>query len=123
MKIISFEDVKSLNISPSDCYLWVEDMIKNKKAAQLPAKTHMNMPGNIFCNVMPSLVPGISGAVCLQVRSVLRYGRDHRQPGTGLYRRCEERPRQIPEKTVPRRADDPPHAGQPVTDPPPAAGG
>ena len=73
MKIISFEDVKSLNISPSDCYLWVEDMIKNKKAAQLPAKTHMNMPGNIFCNVMPSLVPQSEDIFAGGVKVVTRY--------------------------------------------------
>ena len=73
MKIISFEDVKALNISPADCYLWVEDMIKNKKTAQLPAKTHMNMPGNIFCNVMPSIVPQSEDDFAGGVKVVTRY--------------------------------------------------
>lgn len=56
MKIISFEDVNSLNVNPVDCYNWVSEMILHKADAFLPAKTHMNMPGNVFCNVMPSLL-------------------------------------------------------------------
>ena len=62
MKIISFEDVRNLGISPVHCYEWVSDMIANKKSAFLPAKTHMSMPGNIFCNVMPCLVGGLDKA-------------------------------------------------------------
>lgn len=62
MKIISFEDVRSLNISPAKCYEWVSEMILHKADAFLPAKTHMNMPGNVFCNVMPSLIPGLAGS-------------------------------------------------------------
>ncbi|QUC66676.1 ornithine cyclodeaminase [Aristaeella hokkaidonensis] len=73
MKIISFDDVKSLNISPTDCYRWVEDMIKNKKTAQLPAKTHMNMPGNVFCNVMPCIVAQSKDSFVGGVKVVTRY--------------------------------------------------
>lgn len=73
MKIISFEDVKALNISSTDCYHWVEEMIKNKKNAQLPAKTHMNMPGNIFCNVMPSIIPLSDSFTAGGVKIVTRY--------------------------------------------------
>lgn len=56
MKIVSFEDVKSLNISPVDCYEWVSEMILHKKDAILPPKTQMSMPQNVFCNVMPSIL-------------------------------------------------------------------
>ena len=73
MKIISFEDVRALSISPADCYMWVDDMIKNKKNAQLPAKTHMNMPGNIFCNVMPSIIPLSEDFYAGGVKIVTRY--------------------------------------------------
>lgn len=31
MKIIGFEDVRTLNISPEDCYKWVSEMIIHKK--------------------------------------------------------------------------------------------
>ena len=73
MKIISFEDVKSLNISPALCYEWVSEMILNKGDAFLPAKTHMNMPGNVFCNVMPCLVPGPDETKMGGVKVVTRY--------------------------------------------------
>ena len=56
MKLITFEDIKSLNISPHDCYEMARSMIKNKNDALLPEKTHMNMPEGIFCNVMPSIL-------------------------------------------------------------------
>ena len=55
MKIISFNDIKSLDIPAEKCYAWVSDMILNKKNAILPQKIQMNLPGNIFCNVMPSI--------------------------------------------------------------------
>lgn len=58
MKIVSFENVKALNISPTHCYEWVSEMIAHKADAVLPAKIHMNMPGNVFCNVMPCLIHG-----------------------------------------------------------------
>ncbi len=56
MKIIGFEDIKSLNISPAQCYKWASEMIADKHNSFLPAKTQMNMPGNVFCNVMPCLI-------------------------------------------------------------------
>ena len=73
MKIVNFEDVKSLKISPTVCYEWVNEMIAGKEKAFLPAKTHMNMPGNIFCNVMPCLVSGIGDANMGGVKIVTRY--------------------------------------------------
>ena len=73
MKIIDFDDIKSLDISPKDCYRWVEEMIMGKETAFLPPKTHMNLPGNIFCNVMPSFVSGIGDSVVGGVKVVTRY--------------------------------------------------
>ena len=73
MKIISFDDIRCLNISPADCYRWVDDMILNKQSAQLPAKIHMNMPGNIFCNVMPSIVRQSGDIFVGGVKVVTRY--------------------------------------------------
>lgn len=72
MKIISFEDVKSLHISPVQCYEWVKEMIAHKEEALLPAKTHMSMPGNIFCNVMPCLIHNETGTIG-GVKVVTRY--------------------------------------------------
>lgn len=73
MKIISFDDVRSLNISPVECYNWVNDMIVHKADALLPAKTHMNMPGNVFCNVMPSIICGLADTNWGGVKVVTRY--------------------------------------------------
>ena len=63
MKIIGFEDIKNMNISPVRCYEWVLEMIRDKDKAMLPPKTHLNMPGNIFCNVMPSIIENAEGKI------------------------------------------------------------
>lgn len=73
MKIISFDDVKSLNINPVSCYEWVSDMIQQKGNAQLPAKIHMTLPENVFCNVMPSIIPDVDGMDVGGVKVVTRY--------------------------------------------------
>ena len=56
MKIISFEDIRNLNITPQTCLQWVSDMIANKKEALLPAKISMKPVEKIFCNVMPCIL-------------------------------------------------------------------
>lgn len=56
MKLITFDNIKSLNINPVDCYNWVVDMIAHKSTAILPAKTHMDLSCGVFCNVMPSII-------------------------------------------------------------------
>ena len=56
MKVIGFEDIKALQISPAQCYAWVSEMIGKKGMTVLPPKVHMNLPENIFCNVMPSIL-------------------------------------------------------------------
>ena len=53
MKIITFDDIKNLNISPVTCYEWVEDMLLNKKKVVLPPKISMKWTDGVFCNVMP----------------------------------------------------------------------
>ena len=73
MKTITFEDIKGLGISPAQCHDWVNEMIANKHDAFLPPKTHMNMDGNRFCNVMPSLVTTHDGATWGGVKMVTRY--------------------------------------------------
>ncbi len=72
MKIIGFDDIRKMNIEPALCYGWVSEMIAGKDAAMLPAKTHMNMPGNIFCNVMPSIIDTAAGKMG-GVKVVTRY--------------------------------------------------
>lgn len=57
MKIITFDDIASLKISPAECYEWVEFAIMHKKKALLPPKISMKPSEGIFCNVMPSIIP------------------------------------------------------------------
>lgn len=73
MKVIGFEDIKNLNISPADCYEWVSKMISEKDNTFLPAKTHMSFDGNRFCNVMPSVVYNMGGVDVGGVKMVTRY--------------------------------------------------
>lgn len=73
MKIISFENIKSLNISPGLCYEWVEEMIRNKQKTVLPAKIHMDMPDNVFCNIMPGIISIPENARLGGVKVVTRY--------------------------------------------------
>lgn len=56
MKIISFDDISKLNISPVECYNLVEKMIENKKSAILPPKISMKPINEVFCNVMPCII-------------------------------------------------------------------
>lgn len=56
MKIISFDDIRNLHITPQTCFQWVSDMIANKQEALLPAKISMKPAEGIFCNVMPCIL-------------------------------------------------------------------
>lgn len=56
MKIISFDEINKMRIQPLQCYEWVEEMLMHKDQSLLPAKTHLNLPDNVFCNVMPSII-------------------------------------------------------------------
>ena len=58
MKIIDFNTIRDLNISPLQCYEWVTESIAHKNEAVLPAKISMKpgMPG-VFYNCMPSAIP------------------------------------------------------------------
>lgn len=73
MKIIGFEDIKSLNISPIDCYKWVSEMIANKDNSLLPQKIHMSRPEGIYCNVMPCFLYRTDGCNMGGCKIVTRY--------------------------------------------------
>ncbi|MBQ9827980.1 MAG: ornithine cyclodeaminase [Lachnospiraceae bacterium] len=61
MKIITFDDIKALNIDPVECYRWVDEMLRDKDSVHLPPKISMKQQGGIFCNVMPCIVPNVDG--------------------------------------------------------------
>ena len=73
MKVIGYKDVRALGISPQTCYAWVSDMILHKRDVLLPTKIHMSMPGNVFCNVMPCIIPGPAESCVGGIKIVTRY--------------------------------------------------
>lgn len=74
MKLITFDDIQNLCISPKLCYEWTNEMILNKKEALLPAKISMKPNEGIFCNVMPCILPQSNdGSLWGGVKIVNRY--------------------------------------------------
>lgn len=73
MKIITFDDIKKLNILPETCYKWVNDMIINKNNAILPAKISMKPVDGVFCNVMPCILGNGTDYYSGGVKVVNRY--------------------------------------------------
>lgn len=71
VKLISFEDISNLNISPSQCCKWINAALKIKATSTLPKKISLSVEGmqNVFYNTMPSLLPDINrGCVKLVTR-------------------------------------------------------
>lgn len=56
MKIVTFDDIKNLNITPKQCYEWASDMIQDKENTLLPPKISMRPMEGVFCNVMPCII-------------------------------------------------------------------
>ena len=57
MKIITFDDIKKLNIQNGTYYKWIEEIITKKDSTCLPPKISMKQEGHIFYNVMPCIIP------------------------------------------------------------------
>lgn len=73
MKLITFDDIKSLNIDPAVCYKWVSEMIADKRSAELPPKISLHPSENVFCNFMPCTVPVMDSGLYGGVKVVNRY--------------------------------------------------
>lgn len=73
MKIISFEDIRLLQITPEMCFDWAESAIRNKKQALLPPKISIKPSDVVFCNVMPSIVSVRTAAKWGGIKVVTRY--------------------------------------------------
>ena len=56
MKLIDFDVIKKIGISPAQCYTWVEEMLATKHEAILPHKISMKPYEGVFCNVMPCIL-------------------------------------------------------------------
>lgn len=62
MKIISFEDIKNLGITPKDCLEWTREALERKADAMLPPKISLKPPhlSGSFYNVMPTIAPALN---------------------------------------------------------------
>jgi ornithine cyclodeaminase/alanine dehydrogenase len=63
MKIISFQDIASLNITPANCVEWAKEAFLNKYKCDLPPKICQRLPDDVFITSMPCILPdlGIGG--------------------------------------------------------------
>ena len=68
MKVITFQDVKNLSITPKTCYEWVSETIRDKAKYILPPKISMKPRDGVFCNVMPTIGGSVGG-----IKVVTRY--------------------------------------------------
>lgn len=57
MKIVDFETIRNLSISPADCVEWVESALRVKYDSCLPHKISMTIDPDVFFNTMPSYLP------------------------------------------------------------------
>ena len=57
MKLITAQQIKSMNISPATCVDWVKESFLLKERAQLPPKVSLHPQGNDFFNTMPCILP------------------------------------------------------------------
>ena len=57
IKIIQQEQIKALNISPTECVKWVDEGFRMKDQAQMPPKPSVHPQGEDFMTTMPCLLP------------------------------------------------------------------
>ena len=57
MKYISFQQIRSLSISPKSCVDWVKESFSLKAASQVPAKISVHPRGTDYYTAMPCLLP------------------------------------------------------------------
>lgn len=58
MKVIDFDTIKKLSISPKQCVEWVDEACRAKYSAKLPAKLSIKLDEKVFFNTMPVYLPG-----------------------------------------------------------------
>jgi len=81
LRIISFEQIRRLNVSPEMTIDWVYEALALKDQSILPPKISIKFNDGCFFNTMPSLIPGMQR---FGVKVVSRYPEagmpDHRAP-------------------------------------------
>lgn len=57
MKLITFNDIKSLGITPQQSYEWIDFVLRNRDKFILPTKVRIPLEGSDYCNLMPCSMP------------------------------------------------------------------
>lgn len=57
MKVVDFNTIKNLEISPMDCMEWVKEAFLVKDKTSLPPKVSQKIPGDKFFTTMPCMIP------------------------------------------------------------------
>lgn len=73
MRIITFKDITSLNISPATSYNWAKELVVSKPQSIVPIKTSIKRPDGVFFTSMPSFVSNQDGKQWGGVKVVTRY--------------------------------------------------
>lgn len=73
MKVITYEDIRKLNVSPLECYDWVVEALRQKGEALLPPKISLSKETGTFCNVMPSFINHAECGLLGGIKVVTRY--------------------------------------------------
>ena len=73
MKLVTFDDIKALQIPAKTCMEWVCDSIARKGEMTLPPKISLSPRDGSFMNTMPCFVPDASGHLWGGVKLVTRF--------------------------------------------------
>ncbi|MBR1539882.1 MAG: hypothetical protein IJ629_01670 [Clostridia bacterium] len=57
MKILTYKDIKDLNISADEYYQWTDEVLRNRDSYIMPTKTRIPMRESDYFNVMPCALP------------------------------------------------------------------
>ena len=57
MKIITFDEIRDLNISHKMSYNWIDYALRNRDKFIMPTKVRIPLTGSDYCNVMPCAMP------------------------------------------------------------------
>lgn len=73
MKLVTFDDIKGLSITPAQCLEWVSYSIQHKAEATLPAKISLKPREGSFMNTMPCFITTPDGHAWGGVKLVTRF--------------------------------------------------
>ena len=88
IKQVSCEEIKNLNITPSDFYHWIDDVINHFDTFILPTKTRVPLRASDYFNVMPCVLPSLNRMglkVVTRSEERRKHGRDNLDADILLY--------------------------------------